>query len=120
MCVNTAGTLQVYKKLFADKNKKLAGVPFAYVVQPTASCSSASSSSTNGNGDDKKEPEQTTEERLDEYIFEKKVDYAAKLLSSKKVQEFDDLSRVRVLLHRSHRFIIAAPLISHARFVCRR
>jgi hypothetical protein len=99
---HTTGTLQVYKKLFADKNKKLAGLPFAYVVQPTSSCSSASASSTsngsNGGDGKEKEKEQTPEEKLEAFIFEKKVEYADKLLKDKKVQEFDDLSRVRALL----------------------
>ncbi len=42
-----------------------------------------------------KEKEQTPEEKLEAFIFEKKVEYADKLLKDKKVQEFDDLSRVR-------------------------
>lgn len=105
------GTLQVYKKLFADKNKKLAGLPFAYVVQPTSSCSSASAASSNSNGSNggdgkekekEKEKEQTPEEKLEAFIFEKKVEYADKLLKDKKVQEFDDLSRALVSAKPDH------------------
>lgn len=65
---------------------------FAYVVQPSSSAPAPSSQGGAEQGKDKEY--RTPEEALEEYIFEKKVEYADQLLKSKRVQEFDALAKV--------------------------
>jgi len=85
------GTLSTYKNLLPEKKQKLSGVNFAYVVQPSSSAPAPSSQGGAEQGKDKEY--RTPEEALEEYIFEKKVEYADQLLKSKRVQEFDALAK---------------------------